>query len=66
MVVNAKKQVADGVTQWFRVEIKNRGFGRGRWEPVPGWYTLAEARSLRAAVRRCGYDVQLVRCTVVR
>jgi hypothetical protein len=59
-----RRETANGKTTWYAIEQRYRGLG-GRWEMVPGWYTLSEAREIRAVLRRSGYAARVVRCEVV-
>jgi len=60
-----KSEYADGKTLWYAVEHGKRDGLYRNWTFVPGWYSKAEARSLRAKFRRCGYSARIVRCEVV-
>lgn len=57
---------ADGTTLWYEVQARRSGWPAKPWEKVPGWYTSAEARQLRAIIRRSGYGARVVRCELIR
>lgn len=53
---------ANGESLWFKVQIRVNDGIRPVWMDVPGWYSRAEARSIRAVIRRTGYSASVVKC----